>query len=65
MPTSQPDHPVTAQELSNYAAIGESIVSAVPVPAGAFQFFAAFDGTWNDRSNVPLAGINQSTTVNG
>ena len=52
---------VTEGDLDGYGAAKARIAALLPSPAGAFQFVAAFDGTWNDRDNLALSGNRQPT----
>ena len=63
MTTRPLSRPVTEQELSSYSSTFAEINNLPPVPPAQFQFFAAFDGTWNDRTNLDLAGTKQPTNV--
>lgn len=62
MPTPA-NRAASAQEIATYSDVRQSFSSVVPVPAGRFQFHAAFDGTWNDKSNLSLSKTNQPTNV--
>lgn len=46
---------LSASEVAAIQATLESMKTGATTSATAFTFFAAFDGTNNDRSNVPLS----------
>ena len=51
-----------AQTQANQAAMAATGLS-LPPPARPFVFFAAFDGTNNDKNNLPLSGSPYQTNV--
>ncbi len=56
---------LNAQELATTRSESSALGAAaqVTVQPGQFVFFAAFDGTNNDRNNLKLSGTSQSTNV--
>jgi uncharacterized protein (DUF2235 family) len=63
MATRPLTRPVTKEELAGYRGTHVLVDNLLPVPPTGFQFFAAFDGTWNDKNNLDLAGTKQPTNV--
>lgn len=54
---------LSASEVAAIQATLQSMKTSASTSATAFTFFAAFDGTNNDRSNVPLSRTPQHTNV--
>jgi VCBS repeat-containing protein/YD repeat-containing protein len=56
---------LTDQETTDTVEQKDSIAAAAQpsIQANQFVFFAAFDGTQNDRNNLPLSGTTQQTNV--
>lgn len=48
--------PVTATEVQQIQSNLQHAAQQAPAPQKPFTFHAAFDGTWNDQSNLPLSG---------
>src|SRR5688572_2263038 len=63
MTTAPSDRAVSQQELAGYATSRTTIGALAPTAVTRFQFFAAFDGTWNDRGNLGLSKTNHETNV--
>src|SRR5262245_37973040 len=53
----------TQQQLAGYATNKEVVNALAPVAPARFQFFAGFDGTWNNRYDPALSGSPQPTNV--
>jgi hypothetical protein len=56
---------LTAEQMQQEAAKQQAMANAANAPATArkFQFFAAFDGTNNDKDNLSLSGSSFQTNV--